>query len=132
MKYCPNCKSEYVEQIEQCFDCNIKLISESEYLHMEDVEDAKHARHKELDKLYKVCILENPFEADLVSDALEKEGIAYVVREYQDTAYDGLFMTQLGWGAIFVPHAEVKKAKMITDEIKKSIKEENSSPTNHT
>ena len=125
MKYCPNCKSEYEEQIEQCYDCNITLISESEYLQMEDAEDAKHAKHKELDKLYKVCILENSFEADLVSDALEKEGITFVVREYKDTAYNGLFMTQLGWGAIFVARADVKKAKIITDEIKKGIKEEN-------
>ena len=121
MKYCPNCKSEYEEQIEQCYDCNIKLISESEYLQMEDSEDAEH---KELDKLYKVCTLENPFEADLVSDALEKEGITFIVREYKDTAYNGLFMTQLGWGAIFVTHAHVKKTKMIIDEIKKNIEEE--------
>jgi hypothetical protein len=88
------------------------------------MEDAEDTKHKELDKLYKVCILENQFEADLISDALEKEGITFIVREYKDTAYNGLFMTQLGWGAIFVPHAEVKKTKMIIDEIKKNIEEE--------
>jgi hypothetical protein len=47
--------------------------------------------------------LANRFEADLLIDALEKEGISAFVRSFEETAYDGLFVCQRGWGWIMVP-----------------------------
>ena len=47
--------------------------------------------------------LGNRFEADLLLDALEQEGIPVRLRTYEETPYDGLFVPQRGWGALFVP-----------------------------
>jgi hypothetical protein len=47
--------------------------------------------------------LANRFEADVLLDALTKEGISAFVRSFEETAYDGLFVCQRGWGWIMVP-----------------------------
>jgi ketol-acid reductoisomerase len=51
----------------------------------------------------KIFVVENKFEADLVSQALRTEGIPVMVRKFSDTAYDGLYIPQKGWAAIMVP-----------------------------
>ncbi|MBI4621497.1 MAG: hypothetical protein HY739_15290 [Desulfobacterales bacterium] len=122
MKYCPNCGSEYLDETDICSDCNIRLTGENEYLKRKDAEDAEL---KELDRLSRVCVLENRFEGDVIRDALEKEGITFIIREFRDTAYDGLFITQLGWGEVMVSDEEVKRAEETIDNIRKDIAKEN-------
>jgi hypothetical protein len=65
----------------------------------------------------KLITLDNQFQADLLTDALGKRGIPYLVREYKDTAYDGLFVTQKGWGTIMVDQAGLAEAKIIAEEL---------------
>ncbi len=45
----------------------------------------------------RLITLDNRFQADLLTDALDQEGIPFLLREYRDTAYDGLFIGQKGW-----------------------------------
>lgn len=47
--------------------------------------------------------LSNRFEADLLSDALEKENIPTILKSFEETPYDGLFVKQRGWGCLMVP-----------------------------
>jgi hypothetical protein len=51
----------------------------------------------------KIGILENTIEAQLVSSLLDQYRIPYRIRSYHDTAYDGLFQTQKGWGELMAP-----------------------------
>ncbi len=53
--------------------------------------------------LVRVHTVENRFEADLLVQALRQEQIPLMLRRFEETAYDGLFVTQMGWGAILVP-----------------------------
>jgi hypothetical protein len=53
----------------------------------------------------RVSILENSIEAEVIGDALRQEGIPHEVRSYHDTAYDGLFQAQMGWGELRAPAA---------------------------
>jgi len=71
-------------------------------------------------RMKKVAVVENRFEADLISEALRKEGIPCMVRSYQDTAYDGIFVLQKGWGAILVPEADEEKASQIIEDLRRS------------
>ena len=60
----------------------------------------------------KAAILENEFEAQLVDSILVERGIPHRLRSYHDTAFDGLFQTQKGWGIVSSPeehHQEVKE-----------------------
>lgn len=53
----------------------------------------------------KIIILEDPFESQIVAAALEDEGIPHLIRSYHDTAYDGLYQAQKGWGEVRAPAA---------------------------
>lgn len=50
-----------------------------------------------------ILILKNEIEAQVLSEELEVKGIPHLVRSYHDSAYDGLFQLQKGWGALMAP-----------------------------
>lgn len=70
------------------------------------------------DRWIKVHTAENIFEMDTVRDALEREGIEYVVKEHKDTAYDGLFVLQKGYATFFIEEENEAAAKAIIKRIK--------------
>ena len=72
----------------------------------------------------RIAVVENKFEADLISDALLREGIRCIVRSYEDTAYDGIFVLQKGWGAILVPEEDEERASQIIEELRRSWKKD--------
>jgi hypothetical protein len=51
----------------------------------------------------KIAVLENAIEAQLLSSVLTQYEIPHRLRSYHDTAYDGLFQLQKGWGEIHGP-----------------------------
>ncbi len=68
-------------------------------------------------KWIKLVTLDNQFQADLLTDALGKRAIPFLVREYKDTAYDGLFVSQKGWGTVMVDEAGLEEAQTILEEL---------------
>jgi hypothetical protein len=51
----------------------------------------------------KIIALENSIEAQLIVSIMNERHIPHRVRSFYDTAYDGLFQMQKGWGEIFAP-----------------------------
>jgi predicted ATPase len=51
----------------------------------------------------KIAVLENAIEAQLLSSVLTQYEIPHRLRSYHDTAYDGLYQLQKGWGEIYGP-----------------------------
>jgi hypothetical protein len=51
----------------------------------------------------RIAIVENAIEAQLLSSFLTQYGIPHRLRSFYDTAYDGLFQFQKGWGEILGP-----------------------------
>ena len=51
----------------------------------------------------RIAVLENAIEAQLLSSVLTQYEIPHRLRSYHDTAYDGLFQLQKGWGEIYGP-----------------------------
>ena len=49
----------------------------------------------------KIAVLENAIEAQLISSILGQRDIPHRLRSYYDTAYDGLFQVQKGWGKLY-------------------------------
>lgn len=66
----------------------------------------------------RIHTIESIFEMDMLKDALEKEGIDYSVKEYKDTAYDGLFILQKGYAALFVKEKDKETALTIVKHVK--------------
>lgn len=71
--------------------------------------------------MFKASTVGNRFEEDMVSLALEKEGIPFLIRRYSDTAYDGLFIPQKGWAAVMVPDEFMERAKAVIGELKRDF-----------
>ncbi len=69
-------------------------------------------------KWVKVHTIESIFEMDMLKDALNKEGIEYSIKEYKDTAYDGLFILQKGYAALFVKKSDEEAALAIAKRVK--------------
>ena len=72
----------------------------------------------------KAGIIENRFEGDRIRQALEEAQIPYLIKSFLDTAYDGLYIPQKGWGAVMVPEELREKAERIILEVKTSFREE--------
>jgi len=51
----------------------------------------------------KITGLENIVEAQLMESILKEKAIPHRIRSFHDTAYDGLFQFQKGWGEIYAP-----------------------------
>ena len=72
----------------------------------------------------KAGIVENRFEGDRISQSLQEAGIPFMVKSFLDTAYNGLYIPQKGWGMVLVPETYVEEAESIISEVKGSFKEE--------
>ena len=59
----------------------------------------------------KITILDNEIEARLLGSILKERNIPHLIMSYYDTAYNGLYQTQKGWGYISAPkpfHGEIQ------------------------
>jgi len=72
----------------------------------------------------------NRFEADLLVHALEQEGIPLRLRTYEETPYDGLFVPQRGWGALFVPEEDEETARDLINRLMETAPLEPRFPSN--
>jgi hypothetical protein len=119
MKYCPNCEIEYLDTIEECADCKTRLIGE------EELKKLLAEREREAREVFvKVATVDNKFEADVLTNSLKKECIPVMVRSFHDTAYDGIYIPQKGWGIILVPGEDKDKAEEIIAAVKGAISED--------
>ncbi len=55
-------------------------------------------------------------DANIIKSVLEEHGIVAEVRSFHDTAYDGLYQAQYGWGVIRVSEEDYDKAQKILKE----------------
>jgi len=51
----------------------------------------------------KVATIENEIEAGLLGSVLVERSIPHTLRSYRDSAYDGIYQVQKGWGAVYAP-----------------------------
>ena len=51
----------------------------------------------------RVLFLKNEIEAMLLDEILNEKEIPHMIRSYHDSAYDGLWQTQSGWGHVEAP-----------------------------
>jgi hypothetical protein len=56
-----------------------------------------------MDDYIKITVLENTIEAQLIDSILSEKNIPHRIRSFHDTAYDGLFQFQKGWGELYAP-----------------------------
>ena len=72
-----------------------------------------------MDDYQKVTVLDNEIEAQLLDSILEEREIPHLMISYHDTAYDGLFQTQKGWGHVSSPSSFRQEILEILDEVRR-------------
>jgi hypothetical protein len=73
----------------------------------------------------KAGTVENRFEGDRISQVLQEAGIPFLIKSFLDTAYDGLYIPQKGWGIVMVSKKDQKEAARLVLEVKRTfVKEE--------
>ncbi len=68
----------------------------------------------------RVLVLENEIEAQRFGLILDEEGIPYRYVSYHDTAYDGLFQMQRGWGHVEAPGEYSRRISGLYADMKRS------------
>ncbi|MCG6880053.1 MAG: hypothetical protein LJE96_13020 [Deltaproteobacteria bacterium] len=72
----------------------------------------------------KAVVLENQFEAQLLASILVEREIPHRLRSYHDTAFDGLFQTQKGWGYVSAPEGYHLEIKEIIEDLRRNNSED--------
>ncbi|MDJ0828509.1 MAG: hypothetical protein QNI92_01590 [Desulfobacterales bacterium] len=64
----------------------------------------------------KIAVIDNMAESHILASLLSQYGIPYRLRSFADTAYNGLFQFQKGWGELYARADDRKEViKMLTD-----------------
>ncbi len=80
-----------------------------------------------MEDYFKVATLDNEVEVRLLESILNERDIPYRLRSYHDTAYDGLFQTQKGWGYVSAPEFYVDEIREILTDVRKEANRPNDS-----
>jgi len=73
---------------------------------------------KDEQEFINIAILENVIEAQLIASILNEHNIPHRIRSFHDTAYDGLFQFQMGWGSLFAPLSNKKEILEILNDVR--------------
>ena len=69
-------------------------------------------------EVIKVAEIRDELEGARLRAILETRGIPHHLRSYHDSAYDGLFQMQLGWGHVEAPAGYVEEIREVLESIR--------------
>jgi hypothetical protein len=75
---------------------------------------------KNIPEFKKIVVLDSAVEAQVICSILDDRNIPYFTKSYYDTAYDGLFQVQKGWGEICAPVEYKEEILEIVDDLRKT------------
>ncbi len=73
----------------------------------------------------KIVVLENEIQAQLLDSILEDQKIPHIMRSYHDSAMDGLFQGQYGWGHVEAPLKYKDQILTIINDLEKKPSDDN-------
>ncbi|GEM_PF-532626 len=65
----------------------------------------------------KILTLNNQFEAIRIKEILDVNEIPHMIRSFHDSAYDGVFQAQYGWGALEADEKDEAKILELIKEV---------------
>jgi predicted amidophosphoribosyltransferase len=124
LKICPNCLSEYRDEIGSCAECQIELLPES---------DPRISRAREAERLsatlrfVPAAVAEDPFDAEAYVAAVDEAGIPVLSRSRRSNAVDMLVTPGArSFWEIVVPEDKLEKARTAIAQRQRELAEEES------
>lgn len=71
----------------------------------------------------KIAVLDSEIEAGLLESILKERQIPHLLVSYHDTAFDGLFQTQKGWGYVSAPEDWAEEIKAILADVRTPLQD---------
>jgi hypothetical protein len=72
-------------------------------------------------KQVKILLFQNQIEAMLLDEILTDKNIPHLIRSYHDSAYDGLWQAQAGWGHLEAPEEYNDEILSAYNEMSKEV-----------
>lgn len=66
----------------------------------------------------KIAVIENIIEAQVIESILLERQIPFRIKSFHDTAYNGLFQFQKGWGELYAPIEREEEILEIVDGVR--------------
>jgi hypothetical protein len=70
-----------------------------------------------MNRAVKILSFNNEFEAKLLDEILNNKVIPHLIRSYHDSAYDGLWQNQSGWGHLEAPEEYREEILQVFNEM---------------
>jgi len=78
-----------------------------------------------MERLESIAALDNEIQAGLVDAILSERKIPHIMQTYRDSAYDGIFQTQKGWGVILATPVFGAEIRAIIEDVKRQSSQQN-------
>ena len=113
MRWCADCRSEWVNDVELCPSCGAATWTPEE-------REAVRRRSEESSKERFVSLgtVDGPIEENLVAEVFTQEGIPHFIRNRGLDNVGMMLIGQEGWARIFVPESVEAQAQEILDAIR--------------
>jgi hypothetical protein len=115
MPFCPKCRAEYIEGVETCPDCQVKLVNE-----LPPMDETEYVDLVELEKV------QDEVSGVMMKGILVNNGINAILKAAKIPWYDGIASTwsTYYWGIILVPKEDVERSRKILNEYLESLENE--------
>ncbi|HOX15995.1 MAG TPA: hypothetical protein PK263_04330 [bacterium] len=70
-----------------------------------------------MEQFNKILILDNEIEAELLDSILTERDIPHRIQSYHDSAYNGIYQAQKGWGAVMAPETSKEMIMSIYQDL---------------
>jgi hypothetical protein len=119
MKCCGYCGRENDDEALRCRQCG------TEFFQGEVVRKDVQRELGPMERLESIAALDNEIQAGLVDAILSERKIPHIMQTYRDSAYDGIFQTQKGWGVILATPVFGAEIRAIIEDVKRQSSQQN-------
>lgn len=113
MRWCPECRSEWVEDVDRCPGCGAPTQTPQELQALKS-----RAEESAQERFVSLGTVDGPIEENLVAEIFTQEGIPHFIRNRGLDNVGMMLIGQEGWARIFVAESSEAQAQEILDAIR--------------
>ena len=122
MRTCTYCGRENDDQATKCQECG------SEFARVPLPREVTSKESDATERFEKVAVLDNEVQAELMDEVLSGRNLPHIMQSYYDSALDGIFQAQKGWGVILAPASAREEILAALAEIKRQSQSSSAGP----